>query len=250
MKNLIYLVAILSILSCGSSDDKGNQSITSGEQTLQAKLNTYNVNASERKALLEDFDKLKKELVEIEQKLLVEALEDREMFSEYVEAEDKGLIRLLSHNSLTQINGGGRYYSFSNRTHDYGYGSDISFSNGDFSVGFAGANYGFFTLIGDTDLDDLDLGHPQLKYMLEHSPSNKRRAHHDYSREGKTVDGYAYKNRISALNGMTYAVRSVNYGYYDILVGFQVVRKDESDGSVILKWKTIKKFPVVSFTGQ
>ena len=86
--------------------------------------------------------------------------------------------------------------------------------------------------------------------MLEHSPSNKRRAHHDYSREGKTVDGYAYKNRISALNGMTYAVRSVNYGSYDILVGFQVVRKDESDGSVILKWKTIKKFPVVSFTGQ
>ena len=85
MKNLIYLVAILSILSCGSSDDKGNQSITSGEQTLQAKLNTYNVNASERKALLEDFDKLKKELVEIEQKLLVEALEDREMFSEYLE---------------------------------------------------------------------------------------------------------------------------------------------------------------------
>ena len=107
MKNLIYLVTILSILSCGSSDDKGNQSITSGEQTLQAKLNTYNVNASERKALLEDFDKLKKELVEIEQKLLVEALEDREMFSEYVEAEDKGLIRLLSNNYLTQINGGG-----------------------------------------------------------------------------------------------------------------------------------------------
>ena len=48
-------------------------------------LNTYNVNASEKKDLLEDFDKLKKELVEIEQKLLVEALEDREMFSEYLE---------------------------------------------------------------------------------------------------------------------------------------------------------------------
>lgn len=97
---------------------------------------------------------------------MVEALEDREMFSEYVEAEDKGLIRLLSHNFLTQINGGGSYYSFSDRTHEYGSGSDVSFGNGDFSV------------------------------------------------------------------------------------GFQVVRKDDSDGSVILKWKTIKKFPVVFFTGQ
>ena len=45
-----------------------------------------------------------------------------------------------------------------------------------------------------------------------------------------------------AVNG-TYLLRSIDYSTSDVLVAFKVVRKD-SDGSVILAWKLLKKYPV------
>ncbi|MCA1632575.1 MAG: hypothetical protein LC802_02375 [Acidobacteria bacterium] len=48
-------------------------------------------------------------------------------------------------------------------------------------------------------------------------------------------------NLGTVLTKQTYVVRSVNYGTSDVLVAFRVVRKD-SDGSVVVLWKMLKKF--------
>jgi hypothetical protein len=41
----------------------------------------------------------------------------------------------------------------------------------------------------------------------------------------------------------SYLLRSIDYSNSDVLVAFKVVRKD-SDGSVILAWKLLKKYLV------
>ena len=50
------------------------------------------------------------------------------------------------------LRGGGAFYSFSRLTHEYGGGSDLALDQGQFWVGFAGTDYGFFTNLGDVPL--------------------------------------------------------------------------------------------------
>jgi hypothetical protein len=52
-----------------------------------------------------------------------------------------------------------------------------------------------------------------------------------------------YKNRLPPVVDQTYALRSINYGTSDILVAFRVARKNETDGSLIIVWKELKRFP-------
>ena len=42
--------------------------------------------------------------------------------------------------------------------------------------------------------------------------------------------------------GATYVLRSINYSYSDVLVAFKIVRQD-IDGSLIIAWKLLNKFP-------
>ena len=51
-----------------------------------------------------------------------------------------------------------------------------------------------------------------------------------------------YKSHLPVKLGSTFLVRSINYDYTDVLVAFQVVRKD-TDGSLIIAWKMLKRFP-------
>ena len=68
-------------------------------------------------------------------------------------------IRLLpreKYDRVIAINGGGAYYSFAQKTHEYGQGSDIELQQGNLSVGFAGADYGFLIDLGDVNLLDVN----------------------------------------------------------------------------------------------
>ena len=56
------------------------------------------------------------------------------------------------------------------------------------------------------------------------------------------MGGFTYTSSIAATAGMTYALRSLDYEFSDVLVAFHVVRQDD-DGSMILLWKMLKKFP-------
>ena len=59
---------------------------------------------------------------------------------------------------------------------------------------------------------------------------------------GFEVEDWSYKSWLPVFTKQTYAVRSVDYHNSDVLVAFRVVRKD-TDGSVVLLWKMLKKFP-------
>src|SRR5690349_16809459 len=72
------------------------------------------------------------ELAALEQKALAVAASDRDDFASFLSQPQTGIIRLLPRETYDgnakrglAIRGGGAYYSFVNKTHEYGRGSDI-----------------------------------------------------------------------------------------------------------------------------
>jgi hypothetical protein len=57
------------------------------------------------------------------------------------------------------------------------------------------------------------------------------------------MDGALYRSRLPLEIGATYLLRSIVYRESDVLVAFRTVRED-TDGSVIIAWKLLKKYPV------
>jgi hypothetical protein len=178
-------------------------------------------------------------------------------------------------NNTISMQGGGAFYSFARLTHEYGFGSDILLDSDCLSVGFAGANYGMLVNLGDVALDKLPLEDPRVRFMSDYTPPSKEQ---DARREARKFepsyvndmgrntlpldmgfnysrlpndarypdmfpDGSTYRSRLRVIVNSTYVVRSINYLTSDVLVAFKVVRRD-GDGSVIILWKRLKKYPV------
>jgi len=109
-----------------------------------------------------------------------------------------GLIRLLPREIFDKpermtVRGGGAYYSFTRLTHEYGYGSDIELSRDEFSVGFAGADYGMITVLDDATIDSVTLDHPAAQFLAAHKPPVKltdARVEQKLTSEGVTSDGF------------------------------------------------------------
>ena len=211
-----------------------------------------------REGLLNEFEAKRAELATIEKKLVLPADSDRQAFAEFLQQPDTGLVRLLpsevynateSSKGLLAINGGGAFYSFVRLTHDYGQGSDILLSRGYLSVGFAGTNYGILAQVGNVDLNEISVEHPGALFLANYqAPTEASVAGQEKSRFGSgiTVDGINYSRRVKAEVGMSYVLRSIDFGVSDWLVALKVVRRD-SDGSLIIAWKVLKKFPRPEF---
>jgi len=218
--------------------------------------------------------------------------EDRLKYASFLSKSGTGLVRLLPRWTISNapqspapesrpwgprdfgINGGGSYFSFYYRTHEYGRGSDIELnrralgpdvkfygdhdelrpdlksyegapSEGTFSVGFAGADYGMMTDLGDLPLESLNLDHASLAFLLKYRPPRpEAQARCEQRKSSAGVvdgDGRLYKRSLPIRTGATYLLRSIVYDKYDVLVAIQVVRQ-ESDGSVTIAWKLLKKF--------
>jgi hypothetical protein len=207
-----------------------------------------------REGLLNEFEAKRAELATIENKLVLPADSDRQAFAEFLRQPDTGLVRLLprevydpveSNKGFLSINGGGAFYSFVRLTHDYGQGSDILLSRGYLSVGFAGTNYGILAQVGNIDLNEISVEHPGTLFLASYQAATEEpAARQEWSRfsSGITIDGIKYSNRVKAEVGMSYVLRSIDYGRSDWLVALKVVRQD-SDGSLIIAWKALKKFP-------
>jgi hypothetical protein len=155
-----------------------------------------------------------------------------------------------------EMRGGGSFFSFHYCAHPYGYGSDISLERGQFSVGFAGVDYGMFTDLGLMPLDQIYVDDPRAGFMLSYVPPltladataegrKLYRTVHDSEglHQGVFVDGVNYRRRIPAEVDHTYLLRSIVYDRSDVLVALKVVRTDD-DGSVTIAWKLLKEFPV------
>ena len=165
-----------------------------------------------------------------------------------------GLMRLLPRETFdwemyqvdkkVKMRGGGAFFSFHYRSHKYGYGSDLSLEHGDLFVGFAGADYGMMTDLGDTVLEQIFVEDPRVTFLLDYKPPKREpeaRAEAIKFRDTFTVDGVNYKRKLRAEVNHTYLLRSIIYHKSDTLVAFRVVRKDD-DGGLTIAWKVLKQF--------
>lgn len=182
--------------------------------------------------------------------LLAPPEEDRKAHAEFLAQPDTGLVRLLPREkweSRLSTRGSGAYYSFARLTHEYGYGSDLQLEQGQLSVGFAGADFGFLVNLGDVPIENVSEATEAVQFMASFkTPSAEPEARASYRQfayhPGHQAGRWTYRSRLPAVEGQTYALRSVNYARSDVLVAFRVIRKD-AEGSVVLLWKILKKYP-------
>jgi len=198
--------------------------------------------------------------------LLAPSAADRSRFASFLLLKNTGLIRLsprevydtyITHTkSPVSIRGGGAYYSFASRTHVYGYGSAIQLSHNEFSVGFAGDDYGMLTMLGDTPLEPITAKDPLAHFIATYKPATTERQSRVESLRfapcwgsctpiggGLVIDGLHYRSSVPLVENSTYLLRSIAYDYSDVLVAFRVVRRDQ-DGSAIIAWKLLKEYRV------
>ena len=205
-----------------------------------------------REDILKQIQAKRAELDGLEKRFLSPSEEDTAKYADFLSQPNTGLIRLLPREKYDRdakgamtIRGGGAYYSFVRLTHEYGYGSDIELSNGVLSTGFAGANYGIITSLGDIPLENVSVETGGAQVLAAHVPPSeepKARIEQRKWSNGETVDSANYRNRVGLAVNSTYLLRSVDYETSDVLVAFRVVRLDSDDSAVIL-WKLVKKYP-------
>lgn len=210
-----------------------------------------------REDILRDIEAKRAELSALEKLLLSPSADDRAAYADFLRLPDTGLFRIMPRETYDSeiykeskktvtLRGGGAYYSFTRRSHEYTSMSDISLERGQFVSGFAGANYGMLTSLGDVPLERVSLETAAAQILATHSPTTEEpqaRVEQRRSFEGTTLEGMIYKSRVPLKLNSTYLVRAVNYSASDSLVAFKVVRVD-TDGSAIILWKLLQKYPV------
>jgi len=217
-------------------------------------LSAIRVASDENRAVLEgEIGNLLADLKSTEQQFLAPSDNDRAKYSEFLKLPNTGLIRLLPRETFQDrltINGGAAYYSFARRTHEYGFGSDIELSNNQFSVGFAGADFGFITRLGKVSIEDISLTDPAAQFLASFvAPKVDAEARDQYRRAqaGFDANGFTYRSAFSLKKKRAYLLRSINYRDSDLLIAFRIVSQDD-DGSVVIVWKILKTFDIPQLT--
>ena len=217
-------------------------------------LSAFSVSAQtqSRDDVIKQIEAKRAELAVLEQKVLAVADSDREEFAAFLSQPQTGIIRLLPRETYDgnakralAIRGGGAYYSFVRKTHEYGYGSDIELAQEQLSAGFAGADYGMLLNLGDVPLEQVANDHAATRALLDYTPPVKEpevRAVQRKLWQGIELSGITFKDRILAKVSNTYLLRSISVDRSDILVVFRVVRQD-TDGSLIIVYRVLKTLP-------
>lgn len=236
---------------------KKTVAVTTFSLTLILACLTVTAQSPAREDLIKEIDaKIKEieakraELLVLQSKVIAVSDEDRKEFAAFLNQPQTGIIRLLPRETydgnaiVAGIRGGGAYYSFVRKTHEYGYGSDILLEQGQLSVGFAGADYGMLMNLGDVSLDQVS-NHVATRALLNYTPPVKEpevRAEYGKFAQGIEMAGFNLKSRVQANVSNTYLLRSIAPNNYDLLLAIRIVRKD-SDGSLIVVFKELKSFP-------
>jgi hypothetical protein len=216
--------------------------------SLNALSNNARAQTPDRAQAAAEIESLREQIKAREAVLLSVAREDQDAYAEFLAQPRTGLIRLLPRerwNGKLSTHGDGAYYSFTRLTHEYGFGSDIELEQDGLGVGFAGADFGFMVNLGNVPLETVTTETEAARFMAAfQTPSAEpeaRKAYYQFG-GGQQSGQWTYKSRLPVFVNNTYVLRSVNYGGSDVLVAFRVVRKD-FDGSVVLLWKVLKKYP-------
>lgn len=251
---LLFSASLNALTACGN---KSNSDETDAVQTqsLKDSPTPYSVSDSDRTAAVDELIEFRKKMLALEGKLIAPAIEDQTQYIDLLQDTRAGLARVFPRDSGNEkrpllVYGQGAYFQFKGRTNEYGQGSDIEYSTTNFpqfSVGFAGVDFGFIAQLGKIDIRQIDESNSAVAYALTYvSPNGQhesawRNEQRKWS-SGITNDGVLFKNRTEAVVGMSYVVRSLNEGGYDVLAVFQVIRRDPTDGSLILAWKLLREF--------
>lgn len=210
-----------------------------------------------RDEVLKQIETKRAELSVLEKKFLSPSAEDRAAHADFLRQSETGLIRLLprdvyesesykNNKKTLTMRGGGSYYSFALRTHEYGYGTDIGLDSGQLRAGFAGFNFGIMTNLGNVPFEEITLDNPIANFVSTYSaPVTEPEVRSEQGRfqRGATVGETVYRSSLPVEVNSTYLVRSIDYySKENVLVAFRVVRKDV-DGSIIIVWKILKKYP-------
>ena len=196
-----------------------------------------------REQKLQKIDKLNNQIKMLEADVLLPDINDLKM----AEKEGFEVFRLMPREKYERkltINGGGAYYSFYFRIPDYGHGSDIGLEQNYIQTGIGGC--GFMADLGEVSLNDVTKETSSVAGLVDYQNTKDRNlCVQDYYRaretEGLNLNGNIFRTRLSPVVGHTYLTRSASEDYYDVLVAFQVRRKD-ADGSLIIFWKMLEQF--------
>lgn len=169
------------------------------------------------------------------------------------EKEDFKVFRIMPRerdHKLT-VQGGGSFYSFTTKSHDYQKIAQIGLEQNHLKVGFAGANYGFIADLGEIALADVINETAEANFLLNYKPPTNEPDVRIEQRKAWNyeTDGLTFKSSVPAIVGHSYVLRSISFGSADILVAFKIYRKD-ADGSLIIFWKNIKDFETPNIEGN
>lgn len=142
------------------------------------------------------------------------------------------------------LRGGGAYYSFVKKSHNYNETPQIELQNDNLSVGFAGADYGMIADLGETPLSEIDSQNKNVKFLYNYQAKKfyaEVRSEYKKLQTGFEVNGLKFNKKLAAKVGHTYVLRAITYNEADTLVAFKVQRKAD-DGSLTIFWKLIKDF--------
>lgn len=144
--------------------------------------------------------------------------------------------------------GGGSYFSFTTGSHDYQKIAQLGLEQNYLKVGFAGADYGFIADLGEASLTNITQETAEIDFLLNYKvPSAEKEVRAEQRRsKDYDVNGLRFKSHIPATVGHSYVLRAISFDRADVLVAFSIIRKD-SDGSLILLWKTIETFQKPTF---
>ncbi len=196
--------------------------------------------AQSRPEILEQIEAKRAELTALEKIYLEPSAEDRIRYAEFLRLPNTGLFRILPQGKFER----GIYYSFTQLTHEYVNGTDLSFEYGQLRTSFAGVNYGFMTNLGDVPIEEVGPTTPGVTFFAAYkAPREEQLARKEYHRlaRGAEIEKLPVASRVPAQKDTTYLLRSINYGISDVLVALRIVRID-SDGSAIIVWKLLVKY--------
>lgn len=149
-----------------------------------------------------------------------------------------------SENNALSLRGGGAYYSFTKKSHNYNEIPQIELQSNNFVVGFYGANYGLIADLGNVPLSSVDENRGEIIQLLDYRVKTlepEARAEFRSLNKGLKIGDLTYKKQLPAVPGNTYILRAISFDEADTFVAFQIYRKDE-DGSLIIFWKKLKEF--------
>lgn len=248
----------LGLVACG--ENLGSKGASTDANAIRAdalkdSITPYPVADAERTMAVDELVEARKKMKSLEAKLIAPAQEDLDQYEEFLKDPATGLARVFPRQLDNErrpllVNGEGAYYQFKGRTNEYGQGSDLEYSlvgSPKFAVGFAGVDFGFFAQLGKADIRSIDMSQSAIVDALSFSAPNGQqepawRAEQRKWSAGVVMNGNVFKNITEAVVGMSYIVRSIDESGYDTATVFQVVRRDPTDGSLIIAWKLVKEF--------